>query len=58
MNQVNSYAQKLSKDKELRKLNNARGSEHLLYVNRTNFGLFSIMDDLKANIENHFMINQ
>lgn len=57
MDKINQYAMKLSTDKELRKLNTARGSEHLLYVNRTNFGLFSIMDDLDAKIINHFAFN-
>ena len=56
MQQVNEYAQKLSTDKELRKLNNARGSEHLLFVNRTNFGLFAIMDSLNACVDNKYML--
>lgn len=54
MNTINEMGKSISTDKELRKLNTARGSKHLLYVNRTNFGLFSIMDDLKATINNHF----
>lgn len=56
MKEVNEYAQKLSTDKELRKLNNARGSEHLLFVNRTNFGLFAIMDSLNACVDNKYML--
>lgn len=55
MDKINQYAMKLSTDKELRKLNTARGSKHLLYVNRTNFGLFAMMDDLNANIVNRFI---
>ncbi|WP_337045182.1 ABC1 kinase family protein [Emticicia sp. 17c] len=35
---------------ELKNGNSARGSQHGLYVNRTYFGLYSILNDLKANI--------
>jgi predicted unusual protein kinase regulating ubiquinone biosynthesis (AarF/ABC1/UbiB family) len=54
MDQINAISTRLSTDKKLRKLNTARGSKHLLYVNRTNFGLFAIIDDLKAKITNNF----
>lgn len=57
MERINEMGKKISTDKELRKLNTARGSKHLLYVNRTNFGLFAIMDDLKAQIDNTFVQN-
>ncbi len=55
MDKVNEVGKRVSTDKELRKLNTARGSKHLLYINRTNFGLFAIMDDLKATITNKFV---
>lgn len=35
---------------ELKNSNSARGSQHGLYVNRTYFGLYTILNDLKANI--------
>lgn len=35
---------------ELRKFNGNRGSEHLLYINRTFFGLYNLLYDLKAEI--------
>lgn len=54
MDKINAVSKRLSTDKELRKLNTARGSKHLLYINRTNFGLFAMVDDLKAKITNNF----
>jgi predicted unusual protein kinase regulating ubiquinone biosynthesis (AarF/ABC1/UbiB family) len=57
MDEINVISKKLSSDKSLRKLNTARGSKHLLYINRTNFGLFAIIDDLNAKIVNNSSIN-
>jgi len=39
-----------SKDSQLRKMNGNRGSKHFLYINRTFFGLYSLLHDLKARI--------
>jgi len=39
-----------SKDKQLRKMNGNRGSKHFLYINRTFFGLYSLLHDLKASV--------
>lgn len=36
---------------ELGKMREARGSRHFLYVNRTYFGIYSMMQQLQANIE-------
>ncbi len=38
-------------DKQIRKMNGNRGSKHFLYMNRTFFGLFNLLHDLKANIQ-------
>ncbi|MDB2633666.1 AarF/ABC1/UbiB kinase family protein, partial [Flavobacteriaceae bacterium] len=38
-----------SKSTELRKMNGNRGSKHFIYINRTFFGLYNLMFDLKAN---------
>jgi len=43
--------EEFSKDTELRKMNGNRGSKHFLYINRTFFGLYSLMNDLKAKVE-------
>lgn len=42
---------KYSKDTELRKMNGNRGSKHFLYINRTFFGLYNLLNDLKAEVK-------
>lgn len=37
-------------DTQLRKMNGNRGSKHFLYINRTFFGLYNLMHDLKARV--------
>ena len=39
-----------SKDPKLRKMNGNRGSKHFLYINRTFFGLYSLLHDLKSRV--------
>lgn len=46
-----SLGEEYGKSEDLRKYNGNRGSEHLLYMNRTFFGLYSLLHDLKANID-------
>ncbi|RTY91594.1 AarF/ABC1/UbiB kinase family protein [Flavobacterium sp. RSP46] len=41
---------RFSKDTNLRKMNGNRGSKHFIYMNRTFFGLYNLMFDLKAKI--------
>lgn len=40
-----------TKDTQLRKMNGNRGSKHFLYINRTFFGLYNLMNDLKARVQ-------
>lgn len=49
-NEVASLSEKFANDKQLRKMNGNRGSKHFIYVNRTFFGLYSLMFDLKAKV--------
>ncbi len=42
--------EKYANDAELRKMNMNRGSKHFIYINRTFFGLFSLLHDLKAHV--------
>ena len=42
--------EELTKNKDIRKGGKARGSRHILFINRTYFGLFSILHELKAEI--------
>ena len=37
-----------SKSSDLKKMNGNRGSKHFIYINRTFFGLYNLMFDLKA----------
>ncbi|MGO3237215.1 MAG: AarF/UbiB family protein, partial [Psychroflexus halocasei] len=48
---VQNLSKKYSSDKELRKMNSNRGSQHFIYMNRTFFGLYNLLNDLKAQIK-------
>ncbi|APG65505.1 ABC transporter [Tenacibaculum todarodis] len=45
---IADLGQKYSQSTELRKMNGNRGSKHFIYMNRTFFGLYNLMHDLKA----------
>ncbi len=45
-----AIGERYANDKELRKMNVNRGSKHFIYINRTFFGLFSLLHDLKATV--------
>lgn len=49
--QIAALSEKFSQDKTLRKMNGNRGSKHFIYVNRTFFGLYNLMFDIKAKIK-------
>lgn len=49
--QIAALSEKFSNDKTLRKMNGSRGSKHFIYVNRTFFGLYNLMFDIKARIK-------
>jgi predicted unusual protein kinase regulating ubiquinone biosynthesis (AarF/ABC1/UbiB family) len=48
--EIYAYSDYVYSLKEVRESKVARGSRHSLYINRTYFGLYSILSDLKANI--------
>ena len=48
---ITELSEKYSKDTELRKMNGNRGSKHFLYINRTFFGLYNLLHDLKAKVK-------
>ena len=50
--EILTLGEKLTKDKELRSQNGGRGSKHFIYMNRTFFGLYNLMFDLKSNSVN------
>jgi predicted unusual protein kinase regulating ubiquinone biosynthesis (AarF/ABC1/UbiB family) len=49
--EINSLSETLSSDQQLRKMNGNRGSKHFIYINRTFFGLYSLLNDLKAKVD-------
>lgn len=48
--EIAKLGERFSKDTNLRKMNGNRGSKHFIYMNRTFFGLYNLMFDLKAKI--------
>ncbi|MGC6429456.1 MAG: ABC1 kinase family protein [Jejuia sp.] len=45
---IAELGEKYSKSTDLKKMNGNRGSKHFIYINRTFFGLYNLMFDLKA----------
>ncbi len=45
---IAELGERYSKNTDLRKMNGNRGSKHFIYMNRTFFGLYNLMFDLKA----------
>ena len=57
-NNISEFGERYSKSTELRSMNGSRGSKHFIYINRTFFGLYNLMFDLKAkNIKINNFIN-
>ena len=50
---IANLSERYSQDGQIRKMNGNRGSKHFLYMNRTFFGLFNLLHDLKADVEVH-----
>ena len=47
---IAKLGERFAKDTNIRKMNGNRGSKHFIYMNRTFFGLYNLMYDLKASI--------
>ena len=47
-NKIGELGEQYTKNTELRKMDANRGSKHFIYVNRTFFGLYSLMNSLQA----------
>ena len=45
---IAEFSERYAKNTELRSYNASRGSKHFIYMNRTFFGLYNLMFDLKA----------
>ena len=50
-NKVHAYGTEVSQRKDLKKSGSARGSKHLVYINRTYLGLYAILNELNATIK-------
>ena len=48
---IANLSERYSKDEQIRKMNGNRGSKHFLYMNRTFFGLYNLLHDLKAKVK-------
>ncbi|MDG2432681.1 AarF/UbiB family protein [Flavobacterium sp.] len=48
---IAKLGERFANDTNLKKMNGNRGSKHFIYINRTFFGLYNLMFDLKANIK-------
>lgn len=53
--QIFEVGERVSKMKEIRNSKSARGNRHGLYINRTYFGLYNLLNELKANIKTRSM---
>ncbi|MDX2303218.1 MAG: AarF/ABC1/UbiB kinase family protein [Microscillaceae bacterium] len=49
--QIYEFGEKISTMPEVRNSKEARGSRHSLYINRTYFGLYSILNELRAEVK-------
>ncbi|MEO0551685.1 MAG: AarF/UbiB family protein [Bacteroidota bacterium] len=50
-NHIYEVGERVSKMKEIRNSKSARGNRHGLYVNRTYFGLYNLLNELKAEVQ-------
>lgn len=54
--EIFAMGEDISKDKSIRKLNNARGSRDAIYVMRTFFGLYNLLHQLNAKVKLNYPI--
>jgi len=48
---IADLSQRYANDQQIRKMNSNRGSKHFIYMNRTFFGLYNLLHDLKAKVK-------
>ena len=54
---IYAYVEELSNMKEVKESAKARGSRHSLYINRTYYGLYHILSDLKSVVRSRIINN-
>ena len=47
---IAELSERYSNDQQIRKMNANRGSKHFIYMNRTFFGLYNLLHDLRAKV--------
>ncbi len=52
--QIAALSEEFSKDTQIRKMNGNRGSQHFIYINRTFFGLYNLLFDLKSKVDTQY----
>jgi predicted unusual protein kinase regulating ubiquinone biosynthesis (AarF/ABC1/UbiB family) len=55
--QIYEFGESISKNKEIRSINAARSSKHAIYIMRTFFGLYSLLNQLKAKVELNYTLD-
>ncbi|WOO40163.1 ABC1 kinase family protein [Rubellicoccus peritrichatus] len=48
--EIYAFSERTQKDKEIRRINTARGSRHAVYLNRTYYGLYNLLAQMRSNI--------
>lgn len=54
---IYSMGEGYARDKEFRSINNARGPKHAIYVMRTMFGVYTILNQLKARVTLNYSLH-
>lgn len=57
MSSLFSYGEQMSKDRQLRKANKARGPKDALFINRAFFGLYTLLHRLGARVKTNWDFN-
>jgi predicted unusual protein kinase regulating ubiquinone biosynthesis (AarF/ABC1/UbiB family) len=55
--QIYEFGESISKNKEIRSINAARSSKHAIYIMRTFFGLYSLLNQLKAKVNLNYTLD-
>jgi predicted unusual protein kinase regulating ubiquinone biosynthesis (AarF/ABC1/UbiB family) len=55
--QIYNMGENIAKDKEIRNMNNARGPKHSIYVMRTMFGIYGLLNQIKAEVKLNYTLD-
>jgi predicted unusual protein kinase regulating ubiquinone biosynthesis (AarF/ABC1/UbiB family) len=55
--EIYDFSESISKNKEIRSINSARSSKHALYIMRTFFGLYALLNQLKAEVKLNYTLD-